>query len=94
MQEAQTADVTMAVPVEYVPAKQEMQELALLEATAVEYVPAMHERQLADVVTPTPVLYVPAGQISQFTPDQLSGGCSWTPTGKFCQVLLQPPTPT
>ena len=76
MQEVQAPEVGMAVPVEYMPATQGMHELELLEATVVEYVPATHETQPADVVTPTPVWYLPAGQSSQFTPDQLAGGCS------------------
>jgi hypothetical protein len=53
----------------------------------------VHETHQLDVVMPVPVLYLPAGQASQFTPDQLAGGSSWTPAGNCCQVVLQPPLP-
>ena len=82
-----------AVPVWNVPALHETHWLRLEDGRALEYVPAVHETHLLDVVMPVPVLYVPAGQASQFTPDQLAGGSSWTPDGYCCHVLLQPAFP-
>jgi hypothetical protein len=51
----------------------------------------MQEIHLLDMETPVPVLYVPAGQVSQFTPFQLSGGAIWP--GRRGTVELQPPRP-
>jgi hypothetical protein len=59
-----------------VPAWQSVQFAVLEAASPVEYVPAWQEKQLADVVAPAMVLYFPGGQFSQFTPDQLGGGCN------------------
>jgi hypothetical protein len=82
-----------AISDRYVPGWQAVQLMMLETPRPVEYVPDPHETHLLDMVTPVPVLYLPAGQASQFTPDQLAGGWSWTPAGKFCHVLFQPASP-
>lgn len=92
-QSMQDPDELTAVPVWNVPALHERHWLRLEDARPVEYVPVVQETHLLDRVIPVPVLYVPEGHDSQFSPDQLAGGWSWTPTGKFCHVLFQPPTP-
>lgn len=65
-----------AISDRYVPGWQAVQSALLETPRPVEYVPDPHETHLLDMVTPVPVLYLPAGQASQFTPDQLAGGCS------------------
>ena len=75
----------MAVPVRYVPGRQEMHEPEFIDARVVEYVPVMQLVHRLDMVAPVPVLYLPAWQLSQFTPDQLAGGWTINPFGYSCQ---------